>query len=417
MSASNFAQSVATVRQVVETAKSNNLIHLATEDESLSGRYVQLKGRRLLNVTSCSYLGLELHPGMKAAVKDAVEQYGTQFSSSRAYVSLGLYEELEHQLGEIFGAPVIASASTTLGHLSALPLLVGEEDVVILDHQVHASVSMAAQLLKARGIKLEMLRHNRMDLLEDRIKYLRTRHRHIWYLGDGIYSMYGDKAPLADLERLLDTYEQLHLYLDDAHGTSWYGTHGRGYVREHLPVHPRVIVTASLNKSFAAAGGALILPDTDTRDLIRACGGTMIFCGPIQPPMLGAAVAAARLHLAPEHSRRQQRLHDKIRFFNETAARLEVPLMDTGLSPVRFVHVGTPDVGARLASRLMDLGVYVNLAAYPSVPYKQAGLRMTLHQHLTMDDIQYLLTLISDHLPLVQQELRAVPVPEPLLHA
>ena len=209
-----------------------------------------------MNFSSCSYLGLELDPRLNAAARDAVDRYGTQFSSSRSYLSHGMYEELEQLLGTVFRKPVVVAPTTTLGHLSMIPVLVGDNDAVILDHQVHASVATAAQQVKARGVKVEMIRHNNMAMLEQRINKLKDQYENIWYLADGIYSMFGDGAPMEDLKRLHDTYPQLQLYIDDAHGVSWHGTHGRGYVLEQLKGEwpERMYLTGSMAKSFGCVG-------------------------------------------------------------------------------------------------------------------------------------------------------------------
>ncbi|MEL7342812.1 MAG: aminotransferase class I/II-fold pyridoxal phosphate-dependent enzyme, partial [Bacteroidota bacterium] len=216
-------------KSVGEAVKSG-VAHLVTEDSRFDGRHIQLSGKNCINFGSCSYLGIELDNRMKTAAMKAVEKFGTQFSSSRAYVSLGLYDELETHLEKMFQAPVIVSASTTLGHLSAIPVIVGDNDAVILDHQVHASVSMACQTLRGKGTHIELVRHNNIEMLESRIKKLKDQYDKIWYMADGVYSMYGDFAPVEELAFLLEKYEQLHLYLDDAHGIGWKGLRGTGHV-------------------------------------------------------------------------------------------------------------------------------------------------------------------------------------------
>lgn len=404
MNRSQLQQHYETVAANMARARAYGIAHQATEDESLNGRHVTLGGRELLNFGSCSYLGLEHHPALKSGAIEATGRYGTQFSSSRAYVSLGLYEELEAQLEGLFGGKVVVTPTTSLGHLAALPVLIGEQDALVLDHQVHASVSMAAQLLKARGNRVEVIRHNHLGMLENRLQKLADSHARIWYLADGLYSMYGDLAPLTELHQLLDQYEQLHLYLDDAHGIGWTGKYGAGTAAPLLAGHPRAVIAASLNKSFAAAGGALILPDQATKQRVRDCGGPLIFSGPIQPPMLGAALASARLHLTAEVADRQAYLLRLIHLFNREAVAYDLPVFTTEASPICFVRVGKPDVGYNMARRLNQLGCYVNLAAYPSVPYKNTGLRMTLHHHLKPQDVMNLVRHIAQELPVALEE-------------
>lgn len=376
----------------------------AADPVPTDGRHVSVGGRAMLNFGSCSYLGLETHPALKAGVEDAVRRFGTQFSSSRAYISHGLYGPLEALLAQIFERPVVVASSTTLGHIAALPVLVGDDDAVILDHQVHHSVQSAAQLLKARGVPLHVIRHNDMAQLERKIADLQGRHRHIWYFADGVYSMFGDFAPVQTLHDLMDRYPSFHTYVDDAHGMSWSGPNGRGVVRAELPHHPKMVLAVSLNKAFACAGGALVFPDERMATLVRNTGGTLIFSGPIQPPMLGAALAAARLHLSDELAERQRALFDLIDHTNARLDALGLPQYRVTRSPLYFIPVGLPRVVANLARRLLAEGFYVNMATFPATPMRQGGLRFMLNHHLTRADVDALLDRVRHHYPLALAE-------------
>lgn len=392
------------INQLANVLRELGVTHISAEDESLNGRTIYNNGRELINFSSCSYLGLEHDPRLKKAVTDAVEKFGTQFSSSRAYVSAPLYDEAEYYLEKIFGKPVILTASVTLGHISNIPVLIGDNDVVILDSQVHDSVQTAVQLLKARNISIEMIRHNRLDMLEERIKKLQSRHEKIWYMADGVYSMYGDFAPVKELAKLADKYEQLHLYIDDAHGMSWTGGNGCGYVLSQIPFHSKLYLVTSTNKAFAAAGGVLVFPNERTHRLVKNCGKTMIFSGPIQPPMLGAVVTSAKIHLSKEIYDLQDDLQKKIGFFNHTARLYNLPLISESNSPINFIGVGKPETGYNMVKRLMNLGYFVNLSVFPSVSYNNTGLRIPLTRHHTYEDIDNVLKTMAEQLPVVLKE-------------
>lgn len=385
------------VKKTVDKAKRAEIIHLNTEDEVFNGRTITVNQQELVNFSSCSYLGLELDPRLKSAAKDAVDRYGTQFSSSRSYVSHGMYEELEQLLSTVFKKPVVLAPTTTLGHLSMIPVLVGDNDVVILDHQVHASVNMAAQMVKARGVKVEMIRHNNMDMLEQRINKLKDQYDKIWYLADGIYSMFGDGAPMKELKRLHDKYEQLQLYIDDAHGVSWHGAQGRGFVLEQLGGQwlERLYLTGSMAKSFGCVGGILVFPNEEAKQIVRGWGGTLIFSGPIQPPLLAAAIASVKIHLSAELPALQARLKRRIMAFENTANALGLKTTGTNLTPIRFIKLGNYELGFRIAEEVRKAGFYLNLAAFPSVPMKETGLRFTIHNHLTEQDISNVLIAVK----------------------
>src|SRR4051794_26476619 len=390
---------LAILDDVLTEAVGKGLMQLDPGDGSLDGRTVSLEGRPRVNFGSCSYLGLELDQRMKDATIDAVIRYGTQFSSSRAYMSSPQYLELEALLGELFGGHVVATPTTSLGHLAALPVLVESTDGVILDHQVHASVQVAANQLRLKGTTVELIRHNDMEKLEAMIERLAPDHGHVWYMADGVYSMFADFAPFDELRALLDRHPQLWLYLDDSHGVGWAGTHGRGPALEALGGHPRVVAANSLNKSFAAAGGALVLPNEEMRRKVRTAGGPMIFSCPIQPPLLGAAIQSAKIHLSDELPQMQAALRERVRLFNDLCEEFCIPLASTELTPIRYVPIGLPVVTHDVLRQLLDDGYYTNFGTFPAVPMKHAGVRITLTLHHTAEDIRGVVESLARHVP------------------
>ncbi len=375
-----------------------------TDDDALDGRGIRVRGAPLINFGSCSYMGFETHPALKQAAADAALRYGTQFSSSRAFISLGLYRELEALLAQIFRKPLMVSASTTLGHMAAIPAIVGDDDAVVLDLQVHHSVQTAAQLVKARGVPIHIVRHNDMDQLERKIRRLQGRHRRVWYMADGVYSMFGDVAPMQRLVELMDRYPSLYCYVDDAHGMSWAGESGCGTVLDAVDHHDKLVLAVSLNKAFAAAGGCIVFPDQELADRARNTGGTMIFSGPIQPPMLGAAIAAAKLHLSEQMPAMQAELMALVDHCNTRIAALGLPQYAVTRSPLFFIPTGLPRVVGNLVKRLIADGFYVNMATFPATPMRQGGLRFMLNRNLTIADIDALLERVAYHYPLALAE-------------
>ncbi|MDP1665235.1 MAG: aminotransferase class I/II-fold pyridoxal phosphate-dependent enzyme [Methylobacter sp.] len=389
------------IDRIVDMGLSHGLAQRTTEDEAFNGRTICLNGRHVLNFALCSYLGLEQDFRLKRGTIDAVTRYGTQFAISRAYMSATPYMELEAQLEELFGGHVLATPTTTLGHIAALPVLIQKGDAIIIDQMAHNSMQTAAKLLQAEGVPVETLLHCNLELLEERIIALGKRYRHIWYLTDGIYSMFGDLAPVKELGTLLNRYEQLHLYFDDAHGMSWIGKHGRGYVLDCLPIQERMVVATSLCKAYAAGGGALIFPNAQMHRHVKNCGGPMIFSGPIQPPMLGAALASARIHLSPEIDCLQQELQDRIALCNRLLQVYEIPVGCSSQSPIFYIKLGLPDIAGDMVKSLLDEGFYTNHAVYPAVSRRKSGIRFTLTRHLSFEDIHGLIAAIARNLPKV----------------
>ncbi|HEY4105150.1 MAG TPA: aminotransferase class I/II-fold pyridoxal phosphate-dependent enzyme [Polyangiaceae bacterium] len=377
-------------RLVAETARllrERGLIHLIAEDEQNDGRHVRLRGRSLLNFGSCSYLGLEVDQRLKESACDAIQRYGVQFSSSRAYVSTPLYGEFEDLLERVLGAPVVVTQTTSLGHLATLPVVVGENDLVLFDVLVHASVQAVLPTLRAAGTRCSPVPHNRIDRVAALVSELERRYDKIWYLCDGIYSMHGDRAPLAQLSALQERHSALHLYVDDAHGMSWTGRNGAGTVLGAGSVPERTVVALGLSKAFAAAGAAFVFPDEESRSLVRSCGSTLIFSGPLQPGQLGAGIASARLHLTDELVERQALLRSRIALFNELSDDCQIRLRDSSESPIRFIEVGAEERALDLANALAEAGFFTNLSVFPAVSRRRAGIRIMLTTHHTEDDL------------------------------
>ena len=290
MEASEF---LGTVLAMHAQARDRGLFFQTTEDDAYRGRAIEIDGRSLLSFGSCSYLGLELDPRLIEGACDAARRYGTQFSTSRGYLSAPIYRELEASLDAIFDAHTVLAPTTTLGHLAALDVLAHEKDAIVLDHQVHQSVQQAANLARTRGTKVVVVKHEELDRAVEIVGTLARTHRTVWFATDGVNSMYGDLAPFVLLKTLLDVAPNVRLYVDDAHGMSWLGKHGRGSFLATMPLSPRIVLATSLAKAFGCGGGVLVLSDPAERDRIRMGGGTLLFSGPIQPPMLGAALASA----------------------------------------------------------------------------------------------------------------------------
>lgn len=377
-----------------------------------NGRYVTVDGRRLLGFGSCSYLGLEGTPELREAAHRALDEYGTQFHFSRAYVQCELYQELESLLERITGRPVAVAASTSLAHLAALPVLIGDRDHIIIDQFAHASLHTAVQLLSE--VPMEIVRHNRMDLLDARLTELRGNDGAVWYIADGLYSMLGDFAELEQLEQLLDRHEHLRVYIDDAHSTSWLGTHGRGFALERLGHHPRVVVALSLNKAFSAAGGVLALPDREMVTRIRRCGGPMLFSGPIQPPMLGAAVGSARLHLSDAFPRLQADLEQRLRLgIEEAQSRPRLGIVLDRPSPIFQVACDSSRLAFRVADLMRDRGFHCCVCVFPAVPMNRPGLRFTITRHNEAADISAFIAALDDCHEQASRELGNVSVSPP----
>ena len=293
---------------------------------------------------------------------------------------------------------MIITKNSTLGHLAVIPTVVRDEDAVILDHQVHWSVQNATQLLKVRGIPVQLMRHNNLEMLESLIQKLSSKVSKIWYMADGVYSMFGDYAPVKELIELSKKYPQLHLYFDDVHGMSWKGKNGMGFVMSQLDTLPdNVLVFGTLSKTFGASGSVLVCSNKKFYNQIKNFGGPLTFSAQLEPSAVGAAIASAKIHLSNEIYSLQDALKYRINYFNQKLAKTDLPLIARNSSPVFYIGTGLPATGYHLVKRLMEEGIYVNLGLFPAVPAKNTGLRITLSNHNALNDIDFLVEQLVRH--------------------
>ncbi len=389
-----------TVDEVFTDAMKSGVLHLYSEDEQFTGRRIRIGDRDLFHFGTTGYLGLEQDPRLKRAAIEAIEKYGTQFPLSKSYVSFVLYRALEERLFQMYSNPIVVTKNSTLGHIGVIPCVVRDEDAVIIDHQAHWSMHNACQLLKPRGIPVELIRHSNLEMLEDKIKELSTRCSKIWYLADGIYSMYGDCAPIPELMYLYNKYPQLHLYFDDVHGMSWVGKHGTGYVMDQLKTLPeRVLLFGTLSKSFGASGAVLVCSDPDMHRRIKTFGGPLTFSAQLEPTSVAAACASADIHLSDEIYVMQNQLADNIHYFNALLSRTDLPLIEKNNCPVFYIGTGMPVTGYNFVNRLMKEGFFVNLGIYPGVPVKNTGVRLTISRHNQREEMKALVEAMVYHYP------------------
>ncbi len=394
-----------TVHEVFTDAKQEGILHLYAEGSSFSGRKIRVKNRDLFHFGTTGYLGLEQDARLKKAAIQAIENYGTQFPLSKSYISNPLYHELEQLVTEMYGAPIIITKNSTLGHLGVIPSAVDDDDVIILDHQVHWSVQNAAKMLKTRSVPIEMIRHNNLEMLEDKLKKYMPSKKHIWYMADGIYSMFGDYAPVAELMELGKKYPQLRFYYDDVHGMSWAGKNGTGYVLSQLGELPQnVLLFGTLSKTFGASGALLACSDRELYKKIKTFGGPLTFSAQLEPASVAAAIASAKIHLSEDIYGLQEELRERIDYFNGLLTTTDIPLIDHNESPVFFIGTGMPKTGYNFVNRLMKEGFYVNLGIFPAVPVKNTGVRITISRHNQKEEIKALVDAMAYHFPLSLEE-------------
>ena len=401
----NHNNAFKTISDLIENAKEQNTLHLYAEDAFLTGSSLQINGKKCWHFATTGYLGLEQDIRLKRAGAEAIMNYGTQFPLSKTYISHPLYAELESLLEQMYEQEVIVCKNSTLAHLGIIPQLIAYDDVVVLDHQVHWSVQQACSLLKNKGCVVEMIRHNDLGQLENLLIKYKNKKRKIWYMADGIYSMYGDHAPIASLKVLMDKYQQLYLYFDDVHGMSWKGVNGTGFIKTHWHVIPEnMVLVTTLSKTFGASGAIVLCGDKQKHTEIKNFGGPLTFSAQLEPAGVAAAIASAKIHLSAEIYQLQDKLKGKINRANELFKHYKLPIISFAETPVFYLGTALPQTTYNLVNRLHSDGFFVNPGLYPAVPMRNAGLRITVSNHNDDDHIEALVKSISNHFDAVLTE-------------
>ncbi|MFW5709992.1 MAG: aminotransferase class I/II-fold pyridoxal phosphate-dependent enzyme [Bacteroidota bacterium] len=382
--------------EVITSYLNDRRIGYLTGDSRVIGSPVSIGGQLLQNFSILDYLCLSTDERLKSAAIEATLKYGLYTGVSRSYMKIDLYEEAEEMVGRVFNRPVVIFTRATLAHVGIFPLIMGKNDVIILDHFVHATMKTASLLMKAQGSRVELVRHNNLNMLEDKIRALKDNHEKIWYCVDGIYSMQGDRAPLKDLQHLLNKYEQFHLLADDSHGMSWTGENGKGAVLSDFDLHPRMIVVSSLGKGYGAGGAVVVCYDNSVKEKIIKFAAPLIYSGTPSPGTLGAIVASAKIHLSDEIYARQEKLHQLMYFTRDKIRELGLPVYSESVSPVNNIMAGNYTFCADITARIKERGYYISPAGYPAVPVNNSSFRVVVSNYHTISDIEALLETLND---------------------
>jgi 8-amino-7-oxononanoate synthase len=362
--------------------------------ESAAAPVVEMEGARRIMLGSNNYLGLTADPRVIEAAHEAIRRYGTGVTGSRLMNgTLDLHLELEAELaGWLQTEDALVFSTGHQANLGAIGTILGPEDTVVVDSGDHASILDGVLLSRA---KLRAFRHNRLDLLEKRLRQAEADGGGILVVVDGVFSMEGDVAPLPEIADLAARHGA-RLMVDEAHGLGVLGERGAG-ASELLGVEERIdLRMATFSKSLASCGGVIAGP-ADVIDFLRIQSRPFLFTASGVPAAVGAALAATRICRSDEGRELFARVLDNARYLNEGLRALGFHVVDPVALP-DGTRVATPIVpvlvaddwkAALLWKALYEAGVYVNVALHPAVPPGGALLRtsvMATHSREVLDE-------------------------------
>lgn len=339
--------------------------------------------REMIVMSSNNYLGLNNRPEVIEAAHLAVEKYGTGMCGSRFLSgNYDLIEELEEQLAEFErceAAMVFTSGyQANVGTISAL---MRPKDAVFIDRLSHASIVDGCKL---SGCTFRTFPHNDMTGLERLLESSRGKYKGRMIISEGVFSMDGDSAPLADIVRLAGKYGA-RVMVDEAHATGVLGATGRGAV-EHFGLHGKVdVVLGTFSKTFGATGGYIAGPRA-VIDYVRHYGRSYMFSASPTPGV--TATVLAGLDILRKEPQLRQQLWSNVRYFYNGLKKAGFNVFpDPPESAIITVLVG-PDTTVRaISKRIYEEGLFISSVAYPAVPRNEGKLRLSLSAVHTREEL------------------------------
>ena len=344
----------------------------AVTEKLLSATEGVVNGRQVILAGTNNYLGLTFDPECVDAAQQATLRYGTGTTGSR--MANGNYAEhvlLESELAEFFSRQYAIMFST--GYAATMGMaatLAGAGDVILLDSDSHASIYDGVRLGGADVIRFQ---HNNVQDLDKRLRRLGDSAKNALIVVEGIYSMQGDRAPLADIVEVKCRYGAM-LMVDEAHSLGIVGKRGRG-VAEEAGVEDDVdFVVGTFSKSLAATGGYCV-SNHSALEAIRYAVRSYIFTASPSPSVVASTRVALRIiHERPEL---REKLWANARHLYDGLKQLNLAT-GSEISPV--VAVTCEDRAQAICwwSKLFDSGVYVNLVIPPASPSGKPLLRCSV---------------------------------------
>ncbi len=346
------------------------------------GVWIERNGRRLLSFSCNDYLNLTHHPKVKAAAVAAIEQYGVGAGASRLVTgNHPLFTELETRLAKlkqteaacVFGSGYLANAGI-------IPAVVGEGDLLLIDELSHSCLWAGSQLSRATVLTF---RHNDLAHVEELLAQHRAGHLHALIVTDGVFSMDGDLAPLAELG-VLAQKRDAWLMSDDAHGLGVIAN-GRGSVFVRGEKAPVDLQMGTLSKALGSYGGYLCASKA-VIDLIKTRARTLIYSTGLPPASVAAAMTA--LDIIESDAALTARPLANAQSFTRA---LNLPLARSPIVPV----ILNDEMRALEAQQILEReGFLVTAIRPPTVPKGTARLRLAFTAAHPEDEIARLASVI-----------------------
>lgn len=382
-----FASTIGATREIEDSGANPFTI---AWDDVLSQTEAVWKGRKTVLAGTHNYLGLTFSEDCIEAGVAALRQRGTGTTGSR--IANGTYPDhfaLEAQLAEFFGKRVCMAFTTGFqANLGVVATLGGPDDILLIDSDSHASIYDAVKLSSSKILRF---RHNDMKDLAHRLERLEGTPGNRIIVAEGIYSMLGDQAPLAEMIAIKKRFGA-YLVLDEAHSVGVLGPAGRGLAEELGLLDDVDVLTGTFSKSFGTVGGFCVssLPDFE---VMRVVCRPYMFAASLPPAVIASTSAALRaLQTTPALRLRLWRnipvLYNGLRAAGFTVGPHEGPIVAVAAGKGR-------DLAVHTWRQLLEAGYYVNLALSPATPGGISLLRCSVSAAHSVEQLQGLVDALT----------------------
>ena len=353
-------------------------------DEIISGTEAVVNGRRMILAGSNNYLGLSFDSDCIEAACHAARREGTGTTGSRmANGTFSGHVALEQELADYFGRRrAIVFSTGYIANLAILSTVVGPGEVILLDADCHASIYDGCRLGGAEVIRF---RHNDAEDLEKRLRRLEKRKTNVLVVAEGLYSMLGDRAPLADIVAVKQKYGA-YLMVDEAHSLGVLGDNGRGLAEEAGVEDGVDFVVGTFSKSLGAIGGFCVSNHPEL-DLVRYASRPYVFTASSSPSIIASTREALRILSTRPELRRQ--LWENANLLYQHLQDLDFNL-GPEVSPIVAARHENKEDAFDLWSGLLERGVYVNLVLPPATPDGHTLLRCSVSAAHTREQMAHI---------------------------
>ncbi|MCC6466485.1 MAG: glycine C-acetyltransferase [Planctomycetes bacterium] len=376
----------------IEGLRSRSLFHMPKVHESAVGPRVMIEGKRVIQLSNNSYLGLSTHPRVVEAAKKAIDKYGVGTGAVRPISgTMDLHVECERRIARFKGTEdALLFQSGFTANVGVVSTLSVEGDHIISDELNHASIIDGCRLSKASRAVYRHKDYAHLDELLREARGAKGIKGKILVVTDGVVSMDGDVADLVPVADLCEKYDAIPM-VDDAHATGVMGEGGRGTVHAQH-VHERWTLTVgTLSKAIPVVGGYFAGPKVVKEYLVAKARPFLFSCS--APPAVVAAVTACIdvMETEPQH---HQRLWENTKFFKDGLKKLG---FNTGqsVSPVTPVIIGDGAKAAKFSATLLKNGVYAQGIYFPMVPEKLSRVRTIVTAAHKREDLQEALDIFA----------------------